>query len=75
LLNSISVNFNFGEDGKQKVDKDGKMEQGYKYVITHPAENGYADVVQTIVNRIEKKELFIQLPEQIPVLLVTYAYE
>ena len=74
LLNSILVDFDFNESGEQNsLNQDG-TEKGYKYVITHPTESGYADVVKSIINRIEKKELFIQLKEQNPIQLVNYMY-
>lgn len=74
LLNSILVDFDFNESGEQNsVNQDG-TEKGYKYVITHPTESGYADVVKSIINRIEKKELFIELKEQNPIQLVNYMY-
>jgi hypothetical protein len=67
LLNSILVDFDFNENGEQNFANQDGTEKGYKYVITHPTESGYADVVKSIINRIEKKELFIKLKDQDPI--------
>lgn len=58
LLDSIVINFNFDEKtGEQPYHIEEVTGKKYKYVIT--SDDGYQPIIKNILNRIEKKEIFI----------------